>query len=295
MVLITTQKVELALLFDHNHSYPAEEAVTCTHGDTDLPIKLLEKVFVRCSMSNPSTSEVPTHTRLAVSSGYEDLPTVRNTLPFVLPPFQLRSTRYVRFDNTAWELWSPNSMHKPFYPGLVDSSNTFVNKNGYLYALLQRTDGHAGRFDSTVNLQHYDFQKPWSPFVQCAAAPNQYPEFTLFLDYWDYRTSKLQQDFLARLYARMKTLHETIASYEPKCTALGIHWTHRPQGPAILDVARIAQLTAVEEVIDQYSCLVAGIKQLSAWCKFVQLYIDCPPTEAMALSPVGPGAEDLMG
>jgi hypothetical protein len=102
--------------------------------------------------------------RLASDSGYLDQPAVDDGFLFLLPRFYRYSGRIVATKYGRWEIWSPNSVLSPFYPGVR-------NNDGSERAELvservgRRYDGHLGRYDFTVHPQAFDPLRPWRGYI----------------------------------------------------------------------------------------------------------------------------------
>jgi len=94
--------------------------------------------------------------------GYYDMPTVNDAMTFMLPPFPNLHTCLVTSGSKTWQLWSPNSSLKAFYPR--------IHAPGFEVRMedkeeRRRFDGHLGRFDPMKSLQHYDSHRLWLGFV----------------------------------------------------------------------------------------------------------------------------------
>ena len=68
--------------------------------------------------------------------------------------------RDVLYRSRRFELWSPNSSQLPVYPGLPPANFNMVPPLQY-----PRVDGSGGRFDWTLNPQHFDTNRLHLPFI----------------------------------------------------------------------------------------------------------------------------------
>ena len=88
--------------------------------------------------------------RLSSLNGYDQIPSILSGLEMQLPKIVLYTGRIVEAGDRAWELWSPNSVWHPFYPGYP--SMEFRLEPAFLPQWWW-CDGHLGRFDYTVSPQ----------------------------------------------------------------------------------------------------------------------------------------------
>jgi hypothetical protein len=121
--------------------------------------------------------------RLLSLNGYEAPPNIQSGMGFRLPYFGNYSGWLVRSRGQMWELWSPNSVQLPYYPGIPETNHcpkmAFLPQN-------RSCDGHLGRFNYTVSPQVGGM--PWWPLIRrCLpdyATTNQFPEFNFVHMRW---------------------------------------------------------------------------------------------------------------
>lgn len=101
--------------------------------------------------------------RLLAMTGYSVNPMTFDAMLFYLPPFSSITSRVVRVQDKMWELWTPNSACHAFYPGLSDGETVLGTE---LPPTSRQSDGHLGRFDYSLNAQHFDKWRPWLGFMK---------------------------------------------------------------------------------------------------------------------------------
>lgn len=145
-------------------------------------------------------------------------PALIKVILFLLPKFSLMASRFVRAQYRLFEIWSPNSTQRPFYPGLrnPDHRAGLLEEVDYL-----RCDGHLGRFDST-SCPQFGFIKNFTQpslvgFSLTPSGPNALRGY-MRTDYL-HRLHHRQQEITETMnsLARIQQVHQTLWEQCPTC------------------------------------------------------------------------------
>ncbi|KAJ7070182.1 hypothetical protein C8F01DRAFT_1227190, partial [Mycena amicta] len=121
-------------------------------------------------MSHPSKSSRPTRPasawnftrpRLSPFSGFKSDPDSLNNSLVIAVNERVASSRYVGRRNHLFQLWSPNSLQRPFMPGLSAGTAPFPNDPAQ-----RRYDGYNGRFDMTLVPQFINSVPPFAATIR---------------------------------------------------------------------------------------------------------------------------------
>ncbi|KAK7007196.1 hypothetical protein R3P38DRAFT_2436258, partial [Favolaschia claudopus] len=100
--------------------------------------------------------------RLLSFHGYDAPAYVDDGFDHRLPPGLRYYGREVETSGRRYELWSPNSIQTPYYPGIrFNPTETAQSRD----ELLRRYDGQLGKFDYSIVPQYYDPRFPWRGFM----------------------------------------------------------------------------------------------------------------------------------
>lgn len=250
---------------------------------------------------NASAGTTAHSSRLAALSGYDAIPVVNDALSFQLPSSSNLITRKVDMgEKGRWELWSPNSTRKAYYPGI--STVPQLKLHSRPPKSLRRTDGHLGRFDPTVNTQHWSRDYPWYPLIRREGDKKLHPEFTPIAEACDVNLGyvRVKESFILSLQQRLKILHAQVEDTAQHQVLLQMWWDSRPQRPVIDELETLAGTSDIELIIDLYAAIQRGLKSMSAWIKFAHLKAQTPlPKELndswdMKFSTIMPKAQETL-
>jgi hypothetical protein len=113
-------------------------------------------------MSETTDTKVYSTTRLRSYHGYTDPPLVDDGFVWKLPSGGRYFGREVQNGGKRYELWSPNSLQIPYYPGVRPRASKLVIGSTKTQ---RRADGQLGRFDPTISPQYFDTRRPWLAFL----------------------------------------------------------------------------------------------------------------------------------
>ncbi|KAF9471213.1 hypothetical protein BDN70DRAFT_939112 [Pholiota conissans] len=238
--------------------------------------------------SNAYTFTIP---RLHAISGYKATPAIQAVMRYVLPSFIIRSSRFIDFGPSSFEIWSPNSNQSPFYAGLRDAN---FSAGGALPTKLRRSDGHAGRFDPTVSPQYFDANFPWLGFIKRAFNITAVENASI-LSHWDPtgpgNLGSIDFHFLNDLRVQSTLLQglihkrSDIESYHPSV------WKNRP---ILKDNAwqTLRGTISFDEAVDRLAAFQVQLKFMDAWTRYVDALIRKPKPQ---IDSTLPADESLVG
>ncbi|KJA13697.1 hypothetical protein HYPSUDRAFT_59756 [Hypholoma sublateritium FD-334 SS-4] len=247
-------------------------------------------------MNVPHRSCVFALPRHRAGAGYVAFPALITAMLFLLPQFTLRSSCFVRAQHRLFEIWSPNSKQRPYYPGVRNPDHVAgLFDEDYL-----RCDGHLGRFDPTSCPQLFSPEKPWLGFVKNSAEPDLV-EFSLTPLEWEPSgpgslRGYMGTDYLRRLHHRQQEIMETMDSLARIQQVHPSIWERRPVcDDDVMDDLNTTYLSygqAVDLMAKAHRCL----KHQDAWNRMaVALLRDVEhPVDPIDI-PVPRADESLMG
>lgn len=221
--------------------------------------------------------------------GYKAKPCVDDRFLFTLPPFSQYCGRDVLMDGRRWELWSPNSLERPFYPGVADPT-----WSGSLPSIqsARRYDGHLGRFDCTVSPQCYSLREPWLAFVRRPDSLTE-DEAGSLAEHWPLSrhwtcseadggtrgcvSSQLAIGLKMRCHDldRLMNQENNISVNEPAW------WTERPLWPAMSDVPNLGGEVQFDWAVDQVARIQRGIRIRVAWVALAKARLARSPSPSL--------------
>jgi hypothetical protein len=145
------------------------------------------------------------HQRLACTAGYFDVPNIRTEMTFELRQLPRISSRIVKLEGRTFELWSPNSIQKPFLPGerradFLPRIPTILTERCY--------DSHTGKHDCLHFPQYLHSEVAHWPFMRRAMEVKKddlaAAAFAPLMDHWvcdanDLRRGNFEGEFINRL------------------------------------------------------------------------------------------------
>lgn len=243
--------------------------------------------------------------RLWSGEGYAKAPTVDDCLLFTLPMFQRYSGRDVEVDGCRWELWSPNSAVRPYFPGVRHSAFDVVPA---AEPRLRRFDGHLGRFDYCRCPQYYDSKRPWLGFIRRpeSVTVNEREEFAEWWEigqHWESdpspatTTGRVDVQLMLKLTARGFALQDLMGKFKDMRGKEGHWWTERPVYPTIEEINGLSSVREFDEALDLCKALQRGLKEQLAWVDMASTESEARPYPISALRrrTVGPAIDRWMG
>ncbi|KAF8054158.1 hypothetical protein FPV67DRAFT_1683018 [Lyophyllum atratum] len=256
----------------------------------------------------PEDSRRYTVARLRSFSGYNDSPIVDDSLTFNLPPFNRHSGRIVDQHPSnplipAYEVWSPNSAQRPFYPGLPPPNfqpRTLPDPS------LRRFDGHLGPYDYTMNPQVLT-ASVWRAFILRPSfgyrKQDEYPEYRFIYKEWEVtegRTSyglsggRIKLPYIAELESRLALLDSLILGCSELELTFTNFWSQRPIFPHPTAIDDLRHVAAYEDAVDLGVAIQRGLKEKAAYLIFANLVLDSkyqPAVDELVASEI-PEADD---
>lgn len=236
---------------------------------------------------------IPRH---RVGAGYVAFPALITAMLFLLPKFKLQSSRFVRAQYRLFEIWSPNSQQRPYYPGVrhPDHAVGLLDEVDYI-----RCDGHLGRFDPTSCPQFFSPEKPWLGFIKGFTEPSLV-EFSKTPMEWEPSgptslKGYMRTDYLHRLHERQQEITETMNSLARIQQVHLSLWEQRPvRDDDVLD--DLTTLLTYGQAVDRMAKAHRSLKHQDAWNRMAKALLrdfDCPidPSDVQVLR----ADESLMG
>ncbi|KJA15698.1 hypothetical protein HYPSUDRAFT_58654 [Hypholoma sublateritium FD-334 SS-4] len=183
---------------------------------------------------------------------------------YFLPKFEIRSSRFTWVDYRLFEVWSPNSISRPFYPGVRDPDHVA----GLLEDKIIRCDGHAGRFDPTVSPQHYDDEAPWLGYIKLFP-DHDVPEFNLATVVWHPFSvrgprGRVELEYLSAMRERYHTVSATMESLSRIQMIHRSWWNNRPSCDAIA-LEELTTEISFGLVVQMMNRAQKSVKLVDAW------------------------------
>lgn len=204
--------------------------------------------------------------RHRVGAGYLAFPALITVMLFLLPKFTLKSSRIVRAQYRLFEIWSPNSTQRPYYPGVrhPDHRAGLLDEANYL-----RCDGHLGRFDPTSCPQFFSSEMPWLGFIKNFPQPDLVEFSSTPLEWEPSGLNSLRgymrTDYLHRLHQRQQSITETMNSLARIQQVHFALWEQRPtRDDDVLDDLNTTYLT-YGQAVDWMAKAHRSLKQQDAW------------------------------
>ena len=218
--------------------------------------------------------------RRSSATGYLARPCVDSRLDTPLPPFEIQAHRVVQIGSEAWELWSPNSLQHPFFPGLIEDTlrAEVASKRSE-----RRCDGHLGRFDPCMSPQYSSGQPDWAPHVRCSVSSTlECPEYEHILDVTDGSPSScfvVRTRYVDELLQRNEVLDARITelmtiSHNNPSMALEVEWWLPRPTVSSEDIQELRSISSFERALDEVTQLQRNLKMKAAWID----WMDCLQT-----------------
>jgi hypothetical protein len=249
--------------------------------------------------------------RLPSFRGYNRKPVTDDCFLFTLPPFSRYVGRDVEMSDgkgvRRWELWSPNSIRKPFYPGSMIEDNYTLEPPSDLQQ--RRFDGHLGRFDPTVSPQHYLSSRPWLAFMPLPDLDlvDSVPIYRVWQFYSesdprrasDPCRGSVSQAFiqeLASLSSRLDDRVQELLRVSVVDNGIG-EPDNIPTFPTPLDIDRLSTVITFEYAVDFATYIQRGLKNKAAWIAMAEKMVESWPPDLEQLSgrPIPPANDRLLG
>ncbi|KAF8059017.1 hypothetical protein FPV67DRAFT_1718100 [Lyophyllum atratum] len=256
----------------------------------------------------PEDSRRYTVARLRSFSGYDDSPIVDDSLTFNLPPFNQHSGRIVDQHPSdplipAYEVWSPNSAQRPFYPGLPPphfESRTLPDR------AVRRFDGHLGPFDYTMNPQVLT-ASVWRAFILRPSVGygkrDEYPEYRFMYKEWEVTEGRtpygpsgghIKLPYIVELESRLALLDSLILGCSELELTFTNFWSQRPIFPHPAAINDLRSVVTYEDAVDLGVAIQRGLKEKAAYLIFANLLLDSgyqPAVDKLMVAEI-PAADD---
>lgn len=213
--------------------------------------------------------------RLDFHQVYAAPPVVFDTLGSL--PFPPVKSRVVRIDNDFFELWSPNTTQKQYYPGRgeIPSARQRLNP-GY-------PDGRLGPRDWTLHPQHFSRDYPWLGFCRSPLVgvdPQQWrylpAELVPLTHVWIFNgrsgMGQIHATYGSRLRERTRELWSAVDQYSPPADLqrdpeFQLAFQRRPRYPSLQDMFQLQAQTFWhwEEFMDVVTAVQRGLREMEAW------------------------------
>ncbi|KAF8185101.1 hypothetical protein K438DRAFT_1766198 [Mycena galopus ATCC 62051] len=256
----------------------------------------------------PDQTQLYSGRRLLSSQGYAYPPLIDDAFTLRLPEPGTNFGREVRTSSDGharrFELWSPNSVQLPYYPG-VRSSVLDLRLSDSLEQ--RRYDGQLGRFDPTLAPQYYDRRHPWRGML---AAPTSITAFDLstraeyvpIIRVWEVSDEK---PFTGHLRAEfVKDLEEASRLAQTRMMGVGVRiyrervelWNLRPTRPLQREFDNLRVITSFERALDLGRELQRAIQEKFAWAQMAEAWLQYDGKEAeLASVEILPANEEFIG
>ncbi|KAJ7199160.1 hypothetical protein GGX14DRAFT_572922 [Mycena pura] len=244
--------------------------------------------------------------RLSSQAGWREFPAVHAGLGFTLHGLFSLSSRVVVAGQRVFQLWSPNSVQSPFYPGIADPS---FEPLAALPSGSRRSDGSLGRFDPTVAPQLYRAATPYWGFVRRAELvqptdPN-YPFFAPITQFWrdsgvnrgGQATGILSEDFvnqLARRGQEMSAQGDTILAELPPNWRIESLLPPSVQGLSI-EIGRLRVPSLYQDALDTCARVQRALQLRLAWTEWMPLFRQAPSNATLLRLMITAAEEAYMG
>ncbi|KAF8157745.1 hypothetical protein K438DRAFT_1777081 [Mycena galopus ATCC 62051] len=256
----------------------------------------------------PDQAQLYSGRRLLSSQGLTYPPLIDDTFTLRLPKPGTNFGREVRTSlsghDRRFELWSPNSVQLPYYPGIRSS----VLELRLSESLEQRRyDGKLGRFDPTLAPQYYDRRRPWlgmlvAPSSLSAFEISARAEYVPIIRVWEVSSEK---PFLGKLREEfVRDLEEANRAAQAKMMGVGARiyrervelWNHRPTRPLQREFSDLRSLTRFEQALDLGQELQRAIQERFAWARMAEAWLQFEGKEVeLASVEILPANEEFIG
>ncbi|KAJ7135530.1 hypothetical protein C8R46DRAFT_1234936 [Mycena filopes] len=254
---------------------------------------------------SPSSVVSPrySHSRVLCLAGYRDFPAIYTAMIFDLHQVPLLTSRIVKCNDHVFELWSPNSAQRPFFPGNIRADYVPAPAERRDY---QRYDGHSGKHDCMVVPQYFLGHRPHWPFLRrssmVAATDPAYAAYEVLIPHWEVedgepRRGRLTLKFMARLRALNSELDLRMDDFRNALGVTSPAWIGRPWLPSSAHLYSLSELRSWEATVDAGVAVQRGIREKEAWIAFAQARLDLHEISDSALlyEEMPPAREDYIG
>ncbi|KAF8143740.1 hypothetical protein K438DRAFT_1783442 [Mycena galopus ATCC 62051] len=257
----------------------------------------------------PEETQLYSGKRLLSSQGYSYPPLIVDTFQWQLPKSGTCFSREVETSSDGhprrFELWSPNSVQLPFYPGI--RSNVFDLKPAAIHEQ-RRYDRRLGRFDPTMATQYYNRRRPWLAFLLSPTSLSSFDlstlaEFVPLIRVWDVSEEK---PYLGSVRLKfVKDLEEANRAAQSRMMAVGarIHrvrvelWERRPIQPIRQDFDSLRAAVKFDEALDLCCEMQRGVQEKNAWARMAEDWLLLEPVKGTDLASVEilPANKEFLG
>ncbi|KAK7440598.1 hypothetical protein VKT23_016946 [Stygiomarasmius scandens] len=235
--------------------------------------------------------------RLSISDGFKAIPSVDDSLMFLIPPTDLYTGRVVRYSPPSLEmeedeepfvleLYSRNSTQFAFFPGKWNDRLVGLDQ-----APLPRLDGNKGRFDATRAPQYYRPHNPHLAFIKRSESgqhsvdlPENTPSFLI----WESAESpalnegQVQAEYWQTLQGRARELLQEVKELWVRGDSIQSWPGFLEACPNYREDSRIWR-PPTRTTFDVFATALAEIqswvKELAAWVRMARLLESRPLSE----------------
>ncbi|KAJ7803925.1 hypothetical protein B0H13DRAFT_2388707 [Mycena leptocephala] len=251
-------------------------------------------------MDSTVDTRVYSTSRLRSYHGYGDAPLVDDGFVWKLPKGGRYFGREVELDGRRYEIWSPNSLQIPYYPGVRPRASKLLPSSAKEQ---RRVDGQLGRFDPTISPQYFDTRRPWLAFLPSPGCPVDEDEaqFTPVHDVWESTPDsgflgRLDPHFLSRLNEANDKADRAMRDRSRVRYSRKLLWDDRPLEPWVDSLQALAKVYKFEEAVDLVRGVQRGILEKEAWARMASAWVlGGGALEKMKDEAIKPANDELMG
>ncbi|KAJ7901489.1 hypothetical protein B0H13DRAFT_2335974 [Mycena leptocephala] len=251
-------------------------------------------------MSSTTDTRVYSTSRLRSYYGYEDAPLVDDGFVWKLPKGGRYFGREVLRNERRYELWSPNSLQTPYYPGVRPRASKLLPGNTLDH---RRADGQLGRFDPTISPQYFDARRPWLAFLPSPRCPVDEDDaaYTPVHEVWESTPDsgflgRLDPHFLANLNEANAKADRLVLDRSRVRYSRKLLWDDRPKEPWANSLQALEKVYKFEDAVDLVRVAQRGIVEKEAWARMALAWIkEGGPLEKLKDDAIQPADDELMG
>jgi hypothetical protein len=250
-------------------------------------------------MSDTNNTKVYSTPRLRSYHGYEDAPLVDDGFVWKLPNGGRYFGREVQAGGKRYELWSPNSLQTPYYPGVRPQASRLVLGT----KTQRRADGQLGRFVPTLSPQYFDTRRPWLAFLPSplVVIDDDDAAYTLVHEVWTSEPDsgfrgRLDPFFVQRLVEVNSKLDREINDRSRVRHTRTLLWNDHPKDPWTSTIEALGKVDSFEDAVDLVRDIQHGLLEKRAWVKMALAWIQGGGSlEKLKTGSIIPANNDYMG
>ncbi|KAJ7124035.1 hypothetical protein C8R43DRAFT_958929 [Mycena crocata] len=211
--------------------------------------------------------------RLRSDAGYDDFPHIFTAMSFDLRQLPRISSRILKVEGHVFELWSPNSKHIAYLPGVCkDDFNPTIPSS----LSSRRYDGHAGKHDCMVVPQYYrDVASHW-PFMRrpthVLGTDPARVVFARLTDYWESNrpgpSGRIRPSYIDELERLSLQFDRQIGEMRALFREGSATWKRRPLWANADRFAKLRTVRIWATAVDLGIALQRSVREKEAWIRF---------------------------